>query len=519
MKLCYRTDMYSIKLQNIKGIREMEFPFPDKKGVYVLTGANGCGKTSLLIALCRLGDKLAFTHYRVNTNTAKGPKIDAYQNASVSYINDTESVTYVRKGIRWVPNPRTKSNFIGTFPFVNTLFISTTGMRFFAQDIFNLKRPTLTPVSTDIITPLNQILGTDKFKDLKYITVKEKRGRQQKLHRKNKLYVIKDAFGNFYSELNFSLGERLLLNTLDLLENISPKTLLLIDEVELALHPVAQIKFFDYLMQQANLKNLAVVISTHSGSLIKHANNRIYLERDPTGKVSVLTNCYPAYILRTVASIEDRRPDFIFFVEDVMAQRYLNTVLLRFLSDVKKAMECKVICVGGYEQVVTLVQSFPALNFEKNKVQAFLDKDVEEIYNQWCAKGENRSESENRKLQLFQTNHVNISYLSITPELGIWEWIEQHPDRLKSHLDQQHGIQGYNVIEMVALTSADELPNKGANLREWAKGCFKNFKERINQANPLISEDVVIGDMISCYVDNQYNINHLKQIFLPLFNR
>lgn len=35
----------------------MDFPFPERKGVYVLTGANGSGKTSLLIALCRLGDK------------------------------------------------------------------------------------------------------------------------------------------------------------------------------------------------------------------------------------------------------------------------------------------------------------------------------------------------------------------------------------------------------------------------------------------------------------------------------
>ena len=144
--------MYKIKLQNIKGIREMIFPFPERKGVYVLTGANGCGKTSLLVALCRLGDKMAFTHYRVNANATAGPKIDAYQNASVTYVHDDESVSYIRKGIRWVPSPRTKSNFIGTFPFVNTLFVSTTGMRFFAQDVFNLRKPTLNPVNDNIIT-------------------------------------------------------------------------------------------------------------------------------------------------------------------------------------------------------------------------------------------------------------------------------------------------------------------------------------------------------------------------------
>jgi len=511
--------MYSITLKNIKGIREMVFPFPEKKGVYVLTGANGCGKTSLLVALCRLGDKLAFTHYRVNTNALAGLKIDAYQNATITYSHDMESVTYSRKGIRWVPNPRTKSNFIGTFPFVNTLFVSTTGMRFFAQDILYARRPTMTPVSANIITPMNQILGTDKFNDLKYITVKGKKGRQRQLHRNNKLYVIKDAAGNFYSELNFSLGERLLLNTLDLLENISPRTLLLIDEVELALHPVAQIRFYDYLKKQASSKNLAVVISTHSSSLIKHADTRIYLEKDSYGKVSILTDCFPAYILRTVASDEDRRPDFIFFVEDIMAQRYLNAFIRKFLADVKRLIDYKVICVGGYEQVVTLVQSFPALNYEKSKVQAFLDKDVEDLHNQWEIKGTGRTDKENKMLKLFQDNKDNVSYLSITPELGIWEWIEQHPDILKVHIDQQHGVQGFDVVNVVSETTTAEQPNKGGNLRIWAKGCFKNFKERIHQANPLILEEDVVGDMISCYVDNHYNLDRLKKIFFPLFNR
>ena len=497
----------------------MEFPFPERKGVYVLTGTNGCGKTSLLVALCRLGDKMAFTHYRVNANAVAGPKIDAYQNASVSYIHDGESVSYIRKGIRWVPSPRTKSNFISTFPFVNTLFVSTTGMRFFAQDLFNLKKPTLNPVNANIITPMNQILGTNKFDDLKYITVKGKKGRQRQLHRNNKLYVIKDAKGNFYSELNFSLGERLLLNTLDILENISPRTLLLIDEVELALHPVAQIKLYDYLKSQANAKNLAVVISTHSSSLIKHSDHRIYLEKNVEGIVSVKEDCYPAYILRSVASIEDMRPDFIFFVEDVMAQRYLSTILRRFLSDTKRIMDCKVICVGGYEQVISLVQCYPALNYDKDKVQACLDKDVEKVYKDLISKGKGRSESENRMLKLFQDNADNISYLSITPELGIWEWMEQNPSIFKNHLDNQHGLQSYNVEDMISQTSSVELVNKRTNLRAWAKGCFRNFAERVHVANPLLKEEDVVNDMIACYVDNKYDLTALKKVIFPIINR
>lgn len=43
--------MYKITLKNIKAITNLEFHFPEKNGVYLLTGTNGCGKTTLLIAL------------------------------------------------------------------------------------------------------------------------------------------------------------------------------------------------------------------------------------------------------------------------------------------------------------------------------------------------------------------------------------------------------------------------------------------------------------------------------------
>lgn len=47
--------------------------------------------------------------------------------------------------------------------------------------------------------------------------------------------------------MNFSLGERLVLNTLDYAQDVPDNSLLLIDEIELALHPTAQVKFYEYV--------------------------------------------------------------------------------------------------------------------------------------------------------------------------------------------------------------------------------------------------------------------------------
>lgn len=511
--------MFKIKLRNIKGIKEMDFPFPERKGVYVLTGANGSGKTSLLVALCRLGDKMAFTHFKANTNRTGSLQIDTYKDSSITYCIDTEEVKYLRKGTRWVPNPRTNSNLIAKFPFTNTLFMSTTGGRFFSQELLNTNQATFNAVAPNMIDSMNDILGTTKFNNLKFITVKNKRGRQRQLHRSNKLYVIKDNNNVFYSEQNFSLGEKLLLNILDLLQNIAPKTLLLIDEVELALHPIAQIKFYDFLKHQADTKNLAVVISTHSSSLIKHANNRLFLEKDDNGIVSVLENCYPSYILRSVSAIEDRCPDFIFFVEDEMAFEYLQSVMQKFLNDIHRILDCKIILAGTYDQVIRITQSFPALSIEKRKVQAFLDKDAEEAFNELEAKGSDRTEAENKKFDLFRNNRENITYLSITPELGVWQWIEENPSEFQIFFDQAFGTQSFNITDIISQTTSEESRNRNGNLRHWAKGCFKNFAEKVNLANPTIKKEDVVKCMIKCYVEYTYDLNSLKSILLPILNR
>ena len=279
-------------------------------------------------------------------------------------------------------------------------------------------------------------------------------------------------------------------------------------------------KFYDYLRKQAKEKDLVVIISTHSSSLIKHANNRLFLEKDKDGTTSVIKDCYPSYILREVAAPEDKKPDFIFLVEDVMAFKYLSLIVRNFLKDTNQHLvDCKIIPVGGYEEVIKLLDSLSTLGYEKLKMQAFLDQDVKQTYAGLESKGNARTDADNRKFELFNQNQRNISYLSITPELGVWEWLEQCPDIFTKHLDEVYGMQNFNVVDVIEETNKEEAGNKKDNLRNWAKGCFKNFKERIHKQNAQISEDMVIDEMIKCYVENTYDLNQLKTIFMPILNR
>ena len=52
--------MKKVVLEDVKGIRRLEFELPNNNGVYLITGKNGTGKTNLLVALHRICNRDAF---------------------------------------------------------------------------------------------------------------------------------------------------------------------------------------------------------------------------------------------------------------------------------------------------------------------------------------------------------------------------------------------------------------------------------------------------------------------------
>ena len=96
-----------IELKNIKRLKTLSFNIP-QVGVWLLTGINGAGKTSLLAALFRLGSKYAFQkYYRTTTHENR---LDSFMNAQVSYNIDGKTVSYRYSGLRWAPTPRRHSS-------------------------------------------------------------------------------------------------------------------------------------------------------------------------------------------------------------------------------------------------------------------------------------------------------------------------------------------------------------------------------------------------------------------------
>lgn len=504
----------TIEIKEIRGIKKLNYPLPTVSGVYLLTGGNGSGKTSLLTALDRLGNQYAFR---------SGFKDIVGGDSSVIYTIQGENVTYKKKdgGERWVPTPKRQSNILSRYRYSKTYFLTATELRFYTtqQDADRQHRQ---EVSQEIKGTLNEIFSTQKFDNLKYCVVSGMRGRQSRLRRDNKLYLVAERSRRYYTERSFSLGERMVLNALDFLETVEEGGMLLIDEVELALHPVAQVRFYNFLKRKAGEKNLVVIMSTHSSSLIKVADKIHYLE-NKNGIIEVISDIKPAYILKDLSIELDICPDYLFFVEDEMARLYLSKILNAFkeIEPASNRVSFKILPVGGFKQVLMLMKYFYGVQpFTQRTVHSFLDKDVEDTYNSFRNRT-NRSSSQEELIRLMEDNSNNYNFLPITPELGIWDELTRDSHWFAAALQSRYSDILFDVNEIISQVNREE-PNN-SNSRKRAKNCCMTLFDKIHERKAEITESIFCDILFESYVgykcEHRDFQNEIRSLIMPILNR
>ncbi|MDR1698594.1 MAG: AAA family ATPase [Prevotellaceae bacterium] len=508
-----------IKITNIRHINNLEFTLPSQSGVYVLTGSNGSGKTTLMTCLLRIGWYRAFQDFFKTGNN----RIDNYSAGTITYTVNQTSVSYRHAGTRWPPRPRTNSNLFSQYDFPEVRFLPATGNRLFIQEQ-NINPTDFRTVDDNLTTDLNNILETTKFDNLKYVQTSSTRGPGSGSQRWKRAYVLKIG-NNYYSEKNFSLGEILILNTLLLIQDITNGSLLLIDELEMALHPRVQVRLLKYLSKKAIEKDLTIILSTHSSSLIKSAKNLIYLENtDGTGNIKVHTNCYPAIILKDIAIEEDIQPDYVFIVEDEMAELLLKETIQRYaqIETNQRVPIYKVIPIGGYPQVLNFVEHTNNYLFNsKIGVYLFPDFDVETVKNDLREKGNNRTNKESLLYNQFEKFSRITKFLPITPELGVWNWINENTQIIQLDLNVQYSDNTFDLTDLIEQTN-NNFPHSSNNQRTDAKNKFKYLvsliEVRTNENSKRISQ-YLFGSFVKHYYSIEQNNNILRQTFGQVFNQ
>lgn len=483
--------MKKVILENVKGIHRLDFELPNNSGVYLITGKNGTGKTNLLVALHRICNGDAFR----NNFPAGAYNIDDVRSYRISYNHNESLVTYSYTRHGWDPHPR-NTNVLRSFGYSDTIYVSATKMRFDVHNPAQLQHQRLRKhnVPQDFKDAMNQILGTTKFNNLRYIQLVNQGRPGRHIRHNNKLYIID---GQNYSENTFSLGERFVLNMLDQLDGVQNNTLVVIDEIELALHPIAQIAFYNHLYNLAHSKNLTVIIATHSPSLIKNCSSVYYLENNG-GNVAVLNKCKPSYILSGLTNSVDNNFDKLFLVEDKMAYFCLDTMLKKHFQNTPQRLNYKIAFVGGWPQVIEfLKQMNNILPYKPGMVYAHLDYDAKTSLDS-LENTPNLNEGQQKNLNNYNEVRQYVEFLHITPEIGIWGWLVDNEQVFL----RQWQIKSNNALFQLnnSIINIDTSHNQARS----SSVCKECFNELIAQlaCDPILPEELCRKTIVEIYYEN-----------------
>lgn len=155
-------------------------------------------------------------------------------------------------------------------------------------------------------------------------------------------FLIGSSSGNQYSEFHFGAGESSIIRMITEIEKAPPNALILIEEIENGLHPVATRRMVEYLIEVAERKALQAVFTTHSDyALSPLPNEAIWACIDgklKQGKLSVEA-------LRAVSGRVDKK--LAIFVEDEFAKHWVDSILREKLGVGYEQLEVHAVAGDG----------------------------------------------------------------------------------------------------------------------------------------------------------------------------
>jgi hypothetical protein len=266
-----------------------------------------------------------------------------------------------------------------------------------------ITRDTLSDADDYIVENLGYILHGDRahYKSAKIRRIKNKQIVAQMGLDETPYFMISGDI--LVSQYGMSSGESLMLSLLHFIYNsivrrsLDPKlpALMLIDEIEIALHPVAVSRLIDLLNDLTDVReNLTVYITSHSPEVITKIRpcNMFKIELDsanPSNTLLITNPCYPSYAIRDVYRHDGY--DWLLLVEDELAKIVVESILVDLGIHNSKLIH--VTPVGGWENVLKLQADLLRNNVlgEGKQIMSILDGDIQSHCNsnkdyQWLPK-------------------------------------------------------------------------------------------------------------------------------------
>lgn len=310
----YGQYLLKLRLNPVRGFKDnsVSFDFP----VTALIGPNGGGKTTVLgAAAC------AYISIKPSRFFAKSGKLDdSMQNWKINYelvdkkVNPHDSFSKVSKftNYKWTRDNVARS--VAVFGVSRTVPANERHeFRKCASTYFKFSPKALHDLSPSVISAAEKILGKN-LSGYSKIDIGTN-GRVSLLRGQTEEGVS-------FSEFHFGAGESSIIKMLIEIESLPENSLILIEEIENGLHPLATIRMVEYLIDMAKRKKSQTIFTTHSNDALlilppkaiwTALNNTFY-----QGKLDVKS-------LRTMTGKSETQ--LVIYVEDEFAKIWVETII------------------------------------------------------------------------------------------------------------------------------------------------------------------------------------------------
>lgn len=249
------------RLGRLRGFsdRSVTFDFP----VTALVGPNGGGKTTILGAAA-----IAYEAVPPRQFFAKSGKLDdSMLNWRIEYelidriVNKTDTFrrTASFSSMKWSRGAEKRD--VAVFGVARTVPASERReLQKCATNTFVVQPSQVDAIQQSVITAVGRILGKDISK---YTHIR--------VGSTGKVSLLAGATeqGVAYSEFHFGAGESSIIRMVMRIESLGDNSLILIEEIENGLHPVATVRMVEYLVDVADRKSAQAVFTTHSNDALR----------------------------------------------------------------------------------------------------------------------------------------------------------------------------------------------------------------------------------------------------------
>jgi predicted ATPase len=390
-------DKLNIKIREIRGIKALDVSLNLKPGIYAITGKNASGKSTLIASLASIFyRKILLSYFQNSPNNAKieyeleGNSMIATKNVAIKKwdFNGDLMLNGFYEGSIIHGNRFRDTNYSALYEAARVQKHHLTPAENFVKENLGI----ILQNNANYYDNLFRLKARDAFSLFKF--------------RGSPYFIDNIDENHLISQFSLSTGENLLISLLHSINfQLIQKAqrdhyIVLLDEIELALHPQALVRLVKFLGQISRERNIAIYFSTHSVDLIRQISphNIYYLHKHTDKTVEVINPCYPSYATKNISLFDGY--DLLVLVEDHLARKLIEWIQRKHDLDNSKLIH--VIPSGGWENTLMLhneIVDSEILGYSKSVI-SILDGDIE-------------SEFKTNYLDKGKFKNLNVTFLPI----------------------------------------------------------------------------------------------------------